>query len=976
MMPDLVELVQKVRRRLYASGVSRSALKARLRKILDRDGPLKVPETQKPAVAPEVFTWPDGAVEGAPYISVIIASHNRQSMMIDLMTELQRQATKVAPIIEIVAVPNGCNDDSYDAAVSKFSLASDPGRAPEGSLKRGDRIAIGGEDRTPIIAYELKDGGLSNARNAGMAVARGKVIAFLDDDVRLDETWTKAVIEGFNDDRVGVLGGKIKLWLKGIKEPGHFVHYHRRLLGLNDWGDELIEVDPFMIFGGNFAMRRRVPAAVGEFSTAFGRIGDNRLAGEEADYFIRARDQRFRFFYNPEMAVEHLVDADRVTDDYIFRSARGVGMSRVRLKDRAHNMNSEMALSLLGKLHKMRLEYDRETDEAKRFENASQREDILGQMVSALDHLYGGRSEASRDALLSHPSLHADGYFDLEARSEKLRQQNRVLKAEVIDLSQTYKVSVIVVTHNDGLYLRQTLESVVTQSHEGLDIIVVDNASTDDSREIAAQYAARDKRVRTVHLEANDGPSVARNKGLELAAGEFVQFLDGDDFLLADSIAIRVATLRMAFFPDVAGAYCGSKAVHDVDVAQKSEKQRGANKMIDFLAVGGDCPFPIHAPLTKTSIVRKFGGFAEGVDQAEDWDLWSRILRHGYCYAPSGFAGVAYRQKLKTSLIKSDPVTHSDNARILFFAANEPIQEDSIVPDTPFVFRKPVSYYRDELAFADREFRHGVLDALNRSDAISSISARLPEDIRDLFLRRADMYRIITDATARVHSSYGHFAPFIDFFGRRRLNDVFGDAVKIDIDEALNSGARKRAEEMLAARKPIADVKVFGNDQTVALASIRQKPLSTVGLSILSMSSDNCEAVLQETGDAERAYVQLSLPDFMQNFAARFSVTIQSRDCDTFELSSRLGSADQKSRIRANIKTGEVDIDRPDRSLLSVEVKDGKARIEGVFFGAMSTKEDGHNHILVSPVGKNAAGGRDGRSFSVAFNHVSYSTRS
>ncbi len=971
-------LALRVRQALYRAGISRSALKGLVLKArqtfyragISRTNLKKLLGRDPVAIAPEVFSRPDGARQGAPYISVIIASHNRRDLLIELMKSLRRQAAKVDPIIEIVAIPNGCSDQSYEAVVDAFSLTA----TSVGGLTKGNRMSVGGGPKKPIVAYDIKEGGLSNARNAGMSVARGNIITFIDDDIRLFDGWLAAIIEGFNDDRVGVLGGKIELWLKDISEPASFSHYHRRLLGLNDWGDEQIEVDPFRVFGGNFAMRRRVAAAVGEFSNDFGRIGDNRLAGEEADYFLRARDQRFRFFYHPRMAVEHLVDASRITDDYLFRSARGVGMSRVRLIDRAHKMNSELALNLLGRLHKMRLDYEDEGDEAKRLENATQREDLLGQLISTLDHLYGGRSRAGSTDLLAHPSLRQDGYFDLEARSEKLRGHNRVLSAQVVDLSQHYSVSVVIVTHNDDRYLEQTLESVVSQSHHNLDVIVVDNASTDNSRTITERYARNDRRVRLVSLDENLGPSAARNRGIELASGDYIQFLDGDDFLLSDSIAVRVAALRMASFPDVAGAFCGSVAAHDVDVAGKSVKLKNMSRMVDFLSVGGDCPFPVHASLTKTSIVRKFGGFAEGVHQAEDWDLWTRILRHGYCYAPSGYSGVAYRQKLKRSLIKSAPITHSDNARQLFFAASEPMLEDAIVPDTPFVFRKPVHYYRDHLKFAEREFRHGVMDALNRNDGVRKIAARLPADIKDLFVRRVDMHQIATAAVARSHSNFGHFKPFIDFFGREVLNSIYASSVHIDIDDALDANAQRRADEFSVSREPIADVALYGNDTEVRLSSISDKTITTNGLTMISSSADGIEGIFETDTETEQRYVRIGFPDFQKKFATRFSITLQSDDFDVFEVSCWLGQHSTKASIKFNLRTGETEIDHPGRAFSRLDVAGEKVLIEGVFFGDKSIKGEGYNRIVVTPL--SVEGETVSKRFALGINHISYSLRS
>lgn len=96
------------------------------------------------------------------------------------------------------------------------------------------------------------------------------------------------------------------------------------------------------------------------------------------------------------------------------------------------------------------------------------------------------------------------------------------------------KVSVIIPVYNAEKYLRQCLDSVVNQSLREIEIICVDDGSTDGSREILAEYAA-DGRL-AVLTQENSGPGVARNKGLDHASGEYVMFLDADDWFELDML--------------------------------------------------------------------------------------------------------------------------------------------------------------------------------------------------------------------------------------------------------------------------------------------------------------------------------------------------------------------------------------------------------------------------------------------------------
>lgn len=101
--------------------------------------------------------------------------------------------------------------------------------------------------------------------------------------------------------------------------------------------------------------------------------------------------------------------------------------------------------------------------------------------------------------------------------------------------STTPIVSIIVPVYNEASLLHRCLDSILHQTYTNLDIIIVDDGSTDDSLEICEQYKRSDKRVTVIH-ETNAGLSAARNNGVESAKGEFIAFVDSDDYLDVDFI--------------------------------------------------------------------------------------------------------------------------------------------------------------------------------------------------------------------------------------------------------------------------------------------------------------------------------------------------------------------------------------------------------------------------------------------------------
>lgn len=103
------------------------------------------------------------------------------------------------------------------------------------------------------------------------------------------------------------------------------------------------------------------------------------------------------------------------------------------------------------------------------------------------------------------------------------------------------KVSVLVAVYNAGKYLSVCLDSLLGQTHRDIEVICIDDASTDESWEILRQYASRDERIILLKQPVNGGQALARNRGLEKATGDFVTMLDSDDWFSPDALELAVA---------------------------------------------------------------------------------------------------------------------------------------------------------------------------------------------------------------------------------------------------------------------------------------------------------------------------------------------------------------------------------------------------------------------------------------------------
>ncbi len=93
-----------------------------------------------------------------------------------------------------------------------------------------------------------------------------------------------------------------------------------------------------------------------------------------------------------------------------------------------------------------------------------------------------------------------------------------------------YKLSVFVPVYNVELYLRRCLDSIINQTYKNLEIILVDDGSTDSSGIICDEYAKKDTRIKVLHKE-NGGVTSAKSVGVENATGDYITFVDGDDYI-------------------------------------------------------------------------------------------------------------------------------------------------------------------------------------------------------------------------------------------------------------------------------------------------------------------------------------------------------------------------------------------------------------------------------------------------------------
>ena len=181
-------------------------------------------------------------------------------------------------------------------------------------------------------------------------------------------------------------------------------------------------------------------------------------------------------------------------------------------------------------------------------------------------------------------------------------------------------VSIYLPTHNRAALLGRALGSALDQTHGKLEVLVVDDGSTDETPRVLEQAAQRDPRVRPIRRETPGGPAAARNEAIRQARGEFVLGLDDDDWILPD----HVERLLAGYSPDVALVCSGCW----LDSGQWLRPEPPGPELItlDELLYGNR----INPSLTARSRMLEVGLFDESLAAWEDYDLWTRlVMRYG-----------------------------------------------------------------------------------------------------------------------------------------------------------------------------------------------------------------------------------------------------------------------------------------------------------------------------------------------------------
>jgi hypothetical protein len=188
-------------------------------------------------------------------------------------------------------------------------------------------------------------------------------------------------------------------------------------------------------------------------------------------------------------------------------------------------------------------------------------------------------------------------------------------------------VSTVIAVYNRAQLLAEAVDSVLAQSYRPIEIVIVDDGSTDGSGEVAKRFATRHPEIVRYTYQANAGHASATNHGLRLITGEFVQLLDSDDLLMADKFTRQVAALRA--HPECGIAY-GYAREYALGGQWSGLPARRTGQVFTHLfpALLSGKIWPAPTPLYRRTVIDEIGPFLE-VTVHQDWEYECRAAARG-----------------------------------------------------------------------------------------------------------------------------------------------------------------------------------------------------------------------------------------------------------------------------------------------------------------------------------------------------------
>ncbi|MGH9374519.1 MAG: glycosyltransferase, partial [Vicinamibacterales bacterium] len=451
----------------------------------------------------------------------MIATHNRAAELRETLASLA--SLRPDGPWEVVVVDNNSSDNTRDVIAG--AAAGFP---------------------SPLRYVFEKEQGRSPALNAGIKAADGDIIATTDDDVRVPQDWLNRAADGLRQHECGYVGGRVlPIWR--APRPAWLPNHggkHWAVIALLDYGPEPLEFGARVPLGVNMAFRRGAFDRTGMFDPGTGRRAGTLLGQEVREWCIRARKAGVRGVYIPELTLEHIIPADRLSKRYFRRWFYWRGISRALLYQRSGldmEAPEQTGLDFSTVPHVLgvpRYLYRK----ALRAAWAWLRETLGGRRTQAFEHelwlsFFAG---IVRQCWLRE----TPGRKIAPGRQQAAREDKNAPEIDPIGATDV-DATILICTYNRSAFLADTLDSLAqTPANPGFswNVLIVDNNSTDDTRAVVRARIGRFPVGLDYLFEPRQGKSNALNAGMAAARAAIVVFTD-------DDVGVAPGWLREAVWP-------------------------------------------------------------------------------------------------------------------------------------------------------------------------------------------------------------------------------------------------------------------------------------------------------------------------------------------------------------------------------------------------------------------------------------------
>lgn len=240
-------------------------------------------------------------------VSVIIPTFDRLKLLEKALLSLIKQNFNKKSYEIIVA--DNCSYHWADLVVNK--------------IKRGRKFP-------KIIHLKINKQGVNKARNEGLKTARGRIIAFCDDDVLVDRLWLKNIVRAHRDyPSVLAIGGKVEpIWER--KKPSWLPQRMEGYLAILDFGKLPLKNPPWLV-GANLSFKKKAFKMFGNFDESLGRRKRSFMFKDEIEFLERIKRGQGEILYLPDIKVKHLISKKRATLGFLLRRVFWEGRSEARV---------------------------------------------------------------------------------------------------------------------------------------------------------------------------------------------------------------------------------------------------------------------------------------------------------------------------------------------------------------------------------------------------------------------------------------------------------------------------------------------------------------------------------------------------------------------------------------------------------------------------------------------------------------------